>query len=249
MTSAIATQRQTTGPSTTLHTITLAFAALTLLFALLSLILGSRLATLQTNFLSDKIETVASEAASVQDMEVSLKTAIDKLEAAQKGLKKENAVTERLRRQLSDVMKNLEKAKAELAAANQTISALRSSAQVQSAPKVATPEATATPIVVPSTKVPSSQDPEPQSISQPSESSTVLPAPVSTSENPSTTTAPAPPAVQHSTDKAVPPEQKPETATHPAIATPPPDITTPVTEETIPDPSTASPPAAAPVAD
>ena len=126
MTADITTQRKSTGPSTLLHALTLVFVAVTLFFALLSMILGNRISSLQTNYLKAEKETATLKAGALQEMETALKTTTVNLETAQQTLDKEKAGAERLRRQLSVAMKDLANAKADLASANQAITKLKS---------------------------------------------------------------------------------------------------------------------------
>lgn len=189
MTAAIATEERHTGPSRLLHTLSFTFALLTVVFALFSFIFGNRLSTLQTHFLTEKIETATSNAASLQDMEATITTAKDKLEATHKRLNKEKTAAEKLRQKLAGVVKDLEKTKAELASANQTITNLEAKVPFQATPSLKAPELITTPIVTPSTESVLSPAPPPQSISPPSESSVVpSPAIVPPSDTPSTVT-------------------------------------------------------------
>ena len=162
MTADIATQRKRISPSTMLHTLTLAFAALTLLFALLSMILGNRLSTLQTNYLKAEKESATSNAASIQEMETARDTAMVTLETARQALDAEKAAVERLRGQLSAVMKDLENTKTDLARANQTITGLKSTVPVEPTPSVETSEPITSPLMAPSSETVLSQDPPPQ---------------------------------------------------------------------------------------
>jgi hypothetical protein len=125
MTADIATQKKSTAPSTLLHTLTMALAALTLFFALIAMILGNRLTTLRTYSLAVEKETALVETTSIWAMETALKTATGNLGAAQQALGEEKAATERLRRQLAAVMKELENTKAELDHATQVIARLK----------------------------------------------------------------------------------------------------------------------------
>jgi uncharacterized coiled-coil protein SlyX len=189
MTAAIATEEKYTGPSRLLHTLSFTFALLTVIFALLSFIFGNRLSTLQTHFLTEKIETATSNAASLQDMEATIATANDKLEATQKRLNREKTAAEKLRQKLAALVNDLEKTKADLASANQTIANLEAKVPFQATPSVKTPALITTPIVTPSTESVLSPAPPPQSISPPNESSVVpSPAIVPPSDTPPTVT-------------------------------------------------------------
>jgi hypothetical protein len=224
MTAAIASQSKPSGSSTMTHTLTLAFAALTFVFALLSIILGNRLSTLQAQFLSSKIATATTEAASIQDMEAKLNAALSELESSQKNLDGEKAATERLRRQIAGVSKDLEKAKADLAIANQIIAGFKATEPAPS------PEA------APSKKTVLPQSPAPQSVSQQSEPSMALPAPIQTPSK----VAPEPSAAQLPASPTVKPDNQPVTKMLPEAAPLSPEDLPPVTEETISE-ATAAP--------
>jgi flagellar hook-basal body complex protein FliE len=246
MTAATAIQKKQTGPSTLLHTLTLACAALTLVFALLSIILGNRLSTLQTQLLKSKIATATSEAASIQDMEATLKATMDKIETTQKSLDGEKAAAERHRKQLAGVMKDLEKAKADLAIANQIITRFKSTDPSQPAPTVATPEPATSPGVAPSMETVLPQPPTPQSSPQQGESSKAQSAPIQIPTGTPAKITPEPSATQTPATPAVNPESNPVTTTLPATAPLSPENPAPVTEETILE---TPPTTAAPVAD
>ena len=246
---AIATQNKQTGSSTMLHTLTLAFAALTLMFALLSIILGNRLSTLQAKFLAAKIATATSETASIQGMEATLKAAMDKLETSQKRLDEEKAAAEQLRRQLAGVMKDLEKAKADFASANQTISKLKSTVPVQPTPTMATPEPVISPVVAPSPATVSPQASPSPSIPQQGESSMAPPTPIPAPTDTPATIVPESSATQTPAPPAVKPDTPVVTTTLPAPGPSPPDSTPTVTEETITDSPEAPAATAAPAAD
>lgn len=246
MTAATAIQKNQTGPSTIFHTLTLAFAALTLVFALLSTILGNRLSNLQTQLLKANIATATSEAASIQDLEAMLKTTKDELETTQKRLDGEKAAAEKLRKQLAGVMKDFEKAKADLTIANQIISRLKSTDPSQSPPPVKTTESATSPGVSPSMKTVIPQPPAPQSLPQKGESSKALSAPIQTPTDMPAAIAPEPSVTQTPAPAAVKPESNPVTTTLPATAPLSPESPPPVTEETI---SEAAPAISAPGTD
>lgn len=230
MTADIATQTKETGPSSLLHTLTLALAALTLCFALFSMILGSRMASLHANTLKAEKETVASESASLMEMENALKTATEKLETTQKNLVEEKEAAEKLRRQLAAAMKDLEKIKTDLAGANQTITRLQSSVPTQPPPGVSiTGGTTAAPISAPQAVNPSMSPPAPGQ----------TPAAIPVTNSPEVS-APQAPAVKSeaSADSAPPPAAAPL----PAVST------SPVTEEAISD-TVRTAPTNAPAAD
>jgi hypothetical protein len=146
MTADDATQKNVPGRSNMLPTLALAFALITLCFALLSMILGSRLSTLFTESLKAEKEAVRSEAASMGEIENALKTATVDLKAVQQALETEKAAGNRLRKQLSVVKKDLEKAKANLATADRTITKLKSMPPAESIPALENTPTTSMPI-------------------------------------------------------------------------------------------------------
>ncbi len=133
MTADIANQRKPTGPSAMLHTLTMVFAAVTLFFALLSMILGNRSSTLQDRFVQAEKETATSEAMASQKIETELQAASTNLGNMQQALDKEKAAAEKIRIQLSVVMKDHAKNKAALDIANKTIADLKSTVAPQPA--------------------------------------------------------------------------------------------------------------------
>ena len=239
-------REKNSGPSTLLHTFALIFTALTMVFALFSLILINRLSTLQTHFLTAKEDSITSDAATIQGMEAKLKTAMDKLETEQKNLKEEKAAAERVSRQLAGVLKDFEKAKADLSTANETISKLKSTVPTQLPQTAATPEPETPPIVAPSMGTVLSQDPPPQSVPEKNQSSMALPVPVqlpaTTAPEPSASQAPSLPAKTPETQAGTPPP-------HPTAAPLPPESTPPAAQETIADSPKAPPPTTAPPGD
>lgn len=143
MTADIATQKKNAGPSTLLHNFTLAFAALTLCFALIAMILGNRLATLQTNYLQAEKETATLEKETLnQELETALKTATITLEKTQQALGEEKTAAEHLRRQLSAAIKDHEGAKTDLEISKQTIAKLKAMLATSLAPSATTPPVT-----------------------------------------------------------------------------------------------------------
>lgn len=106
--------------------LTVVAAGLTLLFALLALIFGTRLATLQNDHRNAQSASIQSEGIATLELESALATARRELESVQQELSTEKAGIERLRRQLGVAMDELKAAKADLAGANQTIDELQS---------------------------------------------------------------------------------------------------------------------------
>ena len=140
MTADISTDRKNFSDNKIFTTITLALAAITLCFALLSLVFGNRLATLRTHYLETEKETASLEAASMEDLEIAHKTVLANLGTVQKSLDAEKSAANKLRKQLSGVMKDLKNTKADLAKANQTIAKLMSTqATPMAAPSAAEP--------------------------------------------------------------------------------------------------------------
>jgi len=119
MTADITSQDSNKGPSILMHNISLAAAALTVIFACIALLLGAHLATLQANHLRSAKQSATSEAAAIQEMESSLKTTKQALEAEQKQ-------SEKLRQQIAATIKEMKSVKAELAKANEMLAAFQS---------------------------------------------------------------------------------------------------------------------------
>lgn len=132
MTADNTTQTKPEGPSTVLHKLALVCAALTVFFACIALLLGSRQATLQANFLHSKEQAANSEAATIQQMQSNLKTAQQALDAE----KKQN---EQLRHQVSATEKDLKTVKADLAKAKELIGSLQVTPAGQSVPSSESP--------------------------------------------------------------------------------------------------------------
>lgn len=143
MTADTPTHRDDTSPGHLPQTLMLTFAGLTLFFALLSFIIGSRLSTLQTNYLTAAKETVTSETASIDTMKTALDTATGDLQTALQALNAEKTTAEKLRQHLSTTQKALEKTKADLASANQAINDLNSTPSVKPEPTIETKPGTA----------------------------------------------------------------------------------------------------------
>ncbi|MBC2742026.1 MAG: hypothetical protein HGJ93_02990 [Desulfosarcina sp.] len=237
----IAPQSKSTGSSTMLHTLTLAFAVLTLFFALLSVVLGNRLSTLQTVSLNADKEPARSEVASIQKMETALKTATVKLEATQQALDAEKTDAGQLRRQLSVVMKDLDKAKADFTRVNQTLTKLKSKVPAKPAPFVEAPEPVTTPVTTSSEESVLSAEPPPQPAQQ--QTNPPVPVPPAQAQEPSeipAVNAPEPPDVE--------PEKQVDATPSPATAPPPSNSGPTVIEETITD-TPKVPPTAVPAAE
>lgn len=133
MTSDTATASTITPPRDIWQSLTVVAAGFTLLFALLALVFGNRLATLQNDYLNAQIAGIQSDGIAALELESALATARSELETAQQELSTEKAAIERLRRQLGAAMDELKATKANLAGANQTIAELQSSLAEQNA--------------------------------------------------------------------------------------------------------------------
>lgn len=247
MTADISTQRKHTASSNRLHNLTLAFAAFTLLFALISIIFGNRLATLQTNYLKTKNETAISEAASIQDMETALNAATTDIQTIQKALDAEKAAAAQLRRQLSIAMKELKMVKADLDIANQTITERKSTLPAEPAPSVETPDLVETLPAAPSVETVLSPEPSPPPAPNPTNPSTPLPVPTQTPSETPTVNRPEALESQAPELPAEKPAKQVSTPTPAAAASMSSENVPPVPEETISEapgaPSTAVPPA------
>lgn len=237
MTADIGPQRNQSGLGTQLPVLTLAFAALTLLFALLSMIFGSRLSTLQTNSLTAHNETAALGVVSLEEMKTALKTATVNLKTAQQSLETEKAAAHRLHKQISVLTEDLENTQVDLAKANQTITAIKSTGSLEPTLSLETPAPLTTPPAAPSVETILSEEApvqwEPQPTDSPDPPAANLPEPLGTP-------AAEPQAEKHEAqvDQAAP-----------SVSDPPsPDISPPVAEAPITD-SPQELPEAAPAAD
>ena len=159
MTADITTRKKHAETGTPWHTLTLSSAVLTLFLALLSIILGSRLSTLQTDFLKAKTAAATSEAASFKETEIALKSATQNLESTQQALVAEKESAKQLQRRLSAAMQDLEKTKADLAIANQEITEFKSAVKT---PAASAQEPSATPASQPPAMQPEKQAPPPR---------------------------------------------------------------------------------------
>lgn len=119
MTADIATQTKSTGPNTMLHTLTMTIAALTLLSALLAMIFGNRMMTLQKNIMKSEQTIASSKATTIKEIQNTLST-------TQQALKAEKTVADKLRQQVATATKELGMVKADLTQANQALAALKS---------------------------------------------------------------------------------------------------------------------------
>lgn len=230
MTADISPQKKQSGPTSLLPTLTLVLAAMTVCFALLSIILGNRLATLQAKRLEAQNKAVASESISMEQMANALKTATVDLETAQQALNAEKSAADRYRKQLSAVTKDLDTAKANLTNANRTITELKSMLPAKPAPAGVSPDPLEPPALSPPPQ------PEPKATGLPVSVPVQPKTPVGNEPDASVMPAPEPEAgkAQQAVSPAVPP-----------AAVPP---ASPVTEETITDSLPASP-AASPATD
>ncbi len=118
MTADIATQTKSNPSGTLILRLALAFAALTLIMAALSMVFGNRLVTLQHSQTQAAKEAALSEETAVETLQTTVKTMQQALEA-------EKATTAKLRTQIAAANKVLKKTKAELATAKQTIESLK----------------------------------------------------------------------------------------------------------------------------
>lgn len=136
MTADTLSQDRDKEPSTLMHNITLACAALTVIFAVIALALGAHLGTLQANHLRTAKQSATSEAAAIQEIEADLNTTKKSLEAEQKQ-------SETLRQQIAATVKEMKSVKAELAKANEMLTAFQSTqAMTPSTENATSPNAT-----------------------------------------------------------------------------------------------------------
>jgi prefoldin subunit 5 len=202
MTADITTQEKESGRSGMLPTLTYAFAVLTFCFALLSMILGNRAASLHTDSLKAEKEAVTSEAASIAEMETAVKTATAGLESVQQSLNAEKAAADRLRKQLSVVSSELETTRANLAKANQTITGLKSMQPAESTPAGESGKRVIVPVAPPSATSGTSTELPVQPEPQPTGESVSLPA----STQPAGDAAVVTPSITRETLSGSPPE-------------------------------------------
>jgi hypothetical protein len=108
-------------PGNSPQILAIACAGLTLFFALISIITGNRLSTLQADHLEAVRAAATSETVSINEMKTALDTATTDLKNARKALGEEKAATEKLRKQLAKTQKQLQETKAGLAGTPRTI--------------------------------------------------------------------------------------------------------------------------------
>lgn len=239
MTADIATQEKESDTNTMLPRLTLAFAVLTLFFALISSIFGIRLATLHSNSLKAEKQAVTSEAASVEAMENALKAAIAEREVTKQSLDAEKAAADRLRKQLSAVIKDLEKTKVNLAKANLTITGLKSTPPTEPTSSVESKKS----VTAPSAKSDASQQPPGQPETQPT--GDPVPQPVSIQSPGNVPAVNIQERVQKPAPEAL--TDDPESPADKIVAPVSSGVSSSVTEESLPD-SPPESPAAAPTA-
>ena len=138
MTADAPNPKTNTNAGTLMPTLALVFAAIAIVFALSSMVLGSRMATLSHNQMNAYNEAAASEKNAIGEMETALQEAHQLVEAEQAG-------AEKLRKQLSAAMQEVKTLKTEIAKVNQSINALKSEAAAAPVlesvdPKPATPQ-------------------------------------------------------------------------------------------------------------
>jgi hypothetical protein len=136
MTADRSPQKNAMGSGTVLSIGALIFAVLTLLFALFSLFLGNRMASLHREGMKAQKDSMAAETTAIEEM----KSAVMK---AKKDLQAEKAGSKKLRKQLDAAMQELKKTQAQMAEAHKTIDGLRAkaAAAAPSLPAVSQPAA------------------------------------------------------------------------------------------------------------
>lgn len=132
MTADASNQKKSTNTGTLMPAIALVFAFLTIVFAVFSMVLGSRMAKLSHNQMNAQNEAAASETAAIDTMETALQEARQMAEAEKVG-------AEKLRKQLSATMQEVKKLKADLSKANQAINTLKTKAEAAPAQLPAVP--------------------------------------------------------------------------------------------------------------
>jgi hypothetical protein len=113
-------------------TLTLVFAGMTILFAVFSIVTGSRLSALHVDQLKAVEKSSTLEAASIEQMQTTLKSAQADFKDAKKEAQAEKKKVDQLTRKLSAAQKELTKIKSDLDAAHQTISEFKTTPSVPS---------------------------------------------------------------------------------------------------------------------
>ena len=131
-------QNEKTVHRSVFQNLTLIFAGLTFFFAAFSIITGNRLSTLLSDHLNTLKENNSQETAAIDKMRTALDTANTNLEAAKQAAAAEKKNSEKLNQKLSTTQKELEKVKADLAAATQAISEFKSTHSTNSTPSIDT---------------------------------------------------------------------------------------------------------------
>ena len=130
MTADASNQTKSTTGGTLLPTLALVFAVLTLLFALLSMVLGNRVATVSRDQVDAQKNAAVLETTTVENTQAAL-------QEARKQVETEKAGAEKIRKQLAGAMQEVKKLKADLAKANQTIEMIQNKAAAVSVPQPA----------------------------------------------------------------------------------------------------------------
>jgi hypothetical protein len=140
MTADIESRSKSNGSNTLLFSLSLIFAVLTILFAVLSMIFGNRLTRLHAHYLNMQNMTAKSESTSNRQMQAALNKATLNFQAARQSLDAEKTANQSLRQQLTAIRKDLEKSRAALAVAKETIARLKSRLRPQPAPAAKPPQ-------------------------------------------------------------------------------------------------------------
>lgn len=109
----------------TLPFLSLVFAALTIVCALLALALNIHIGRLYQGSIDAVQQQTASETASMAELKLAIDTAATDLDATRTALEKEKAATTRLSRQLAEATKAMDLAKAQLIDANKRLDAAK----------------------------------------------------------------------------------------------------------------------------
>jgi hypothetical protein len=122
-------QEEKIGQGSLFQTLTLVFAGMTLLFALLSIFIGNHLSILQADHLEAVVKSNSLENESIIKKQTALEKTQADLGLAKQETEAERQKTNQLNQKLIVTQKELKKAKADLEAAKQTIAAIQTKPQ------------------------------------------------------------------------------------------------------------------------
>jgi DNA-binding FrmR family transcriptional regulator len=230
MTVDVHTKNQSTVKGNRFQTLTMAFAGLTICFAVFSIIIGNRLATLRADHIKAIQESKSTESESFEKLRTDLTQTQTDLTSAKKKVEEEQNKVKTLLQQLAAMKKELDKTKADLNAAQQAITSLEAK-PVNPLPSnpLSTPEDTT-----------DSQPPAPKQETGAASQKKMPPLPTSDQNLTPDLQKPAPvepPATSPSTrPNASPSEVKSDSSPiQPAAVQPAPQAVPPVDQETVSD--------------